>query len=342
MAVADQRMHPVLELLRERAREGSRPGRRHDPAVLGLAIEGGGMRGVVSAGMVTALEALGLRDAFDVVLGASAGAINGAYFLTGQAAYGTTIYYENINNPRFIRPARYFSPWPVLSLEFLLEHVMTTEKVLDWRSVLDSPIPLRVLASSLSAFAAKALGPFRDRDHLFAALRASACIPLIAGGPVVVDGDSFFDALLFEPIPFRSAIAAGCTHVLALLTRPAGSTRAVSAVYERYVASRLARIRPRLGQCYMDRIRRYRDDLALLDERSRRPAAPPHVYAIRVPADTPAVKRLESRRAHLVAGAASGARAAAFAVLGEPPLVRETLAVLERDGKALRLPWPRP
>ena len=53
------------------------------------------MRGIVSAGMVTALEHLALRDVFDAVYGASAGAMNGAYFVAGQAAYGTTIYYEN-------------------------------------------------------------------------------------------------------------------------------------------------------------------------------------------------------------------------------------------------------
>ena len=28
------------------------------------------------------------------------------------------------------------------------------------------------------------------------------------------------DAAVFEPVPFRAAIADGCTHVLALCTRP--------------------------------------------------------------------------------------------------------------------------
>ena len=67
-------MHPVLELVLARGREGSRPGQRSDGAKLGLAIEGGGMRGVVTAGMVKALEQHGLLEAFDVVFGSSAGA----------------------------------------------------------------------------------------------------------------------------------------------------------------------------------------------------------------------------------------------------------------------------
>ena len=44
----------------------------------------GGMRGCVGAGMLAALNHLGLRDAFDVVYGSSAGSLMGAYFLSGQ------------------------------------------------------------------------------------------------------------------------------------------------------------------------------------------------------------------------------------------------------------------
>ena len=71
---------PVIDLILKRAHEGSKPGHREDQNKLGLAIEGGAMRGVVTAGMVTGLERLGLRDSFDVVYGSSSGASNGARF----------------------------------------------------------------------------------------------------------------------------------------------------------------------------------------------------------------------------------------------------------------------
>ena len=53
---------------------------------LGLVVEGGGMRGVISGGALIALERLGLTSAFDEVYGESAGAINACYFLAGEAA----------------------------------------------------------------------------------------------------------------------------------------------------------------------------------------------------------------------------------------------------------------
>jgi hypothetical protein len=40
-------------------------------------------------------------------------------------------------------------------------------------------------------------------------------------------GQRFVDAAVFEAVPFRSAIADGCTHVLVLCTRPAPAPRSL-------------------------------------------------------------------------------------------------------------------
>jgi predicted acylesterase/phospholipase RssA len=73
--------HAVLRVVAGRAGAGSRPAGRNDGLHVALAIEGGGMRGTVSAGMALALHELGLVPAFDAVYGASAGAISGAWLL---------------------------------------------------------------------------------------------------------------------------------------------------------------------------------------------------------------------------------------------------------------------
>src|SRR5215470_7873509 len=93
----------TIELLKERARCFKRGREATDGRKVGLIVEGGAMRGVISCASLMALEDLGLTEVFDEVYGASAGAVNAAYFLAGQAAYATTIYYQKINNTRFIR-----------------------------------------------------------------------------------------------------------------------------------------------------------------------------------------------------------------------------------------------
>lgn len=77
--------HPVMRLINQRLQEGStsRPGQRSDGFKLGLVVEGGGMRGIVTGAMLMGLQDMGLTHCFDAVYGASAGAINSTYFLTG-------------------------------------------------------------------------------------------------------------------------------------------------------------------------------------------------------------------------------------------------------------------
>ena len=62
---------------------------------------------------------------------------------------------------------------------------------------------------------------FDAPEDIFQALRATTTIPLLGGPPVRFDGRLLYDGGLVETIPVRSAIAAGATHVLALMTRRA-------------------------------------------------------------------------------------------------------------------------
>lgn len=220
--------HPTLQLVKQRILSKSKPGNRKDDFKLGLAIEGGGMRGCVSGGALQALSDLGLRDIFDAVYGSSAGAINATYFLANQRD-GVHIYHNHIASEEFIDLKRLWSRKPgtpaALNLDLLLGPVIEDIHPLDFDAVLSSDIPLNVVASSLVSLSPLLLQKFTDKNDLIACLRASATVPEVAGGPVHHRGHSMVDAAVFEPVPFRSAIADGCTHVLVLCTRPPPPTR---------------------------------------------------------------------------------------------------------------------
>lgn len=181
-----------------------------------------GMRGCVSGGALQAISDFGLKNAFDAVYGSSAGAINGTYFLSGQRQ-GVDIYHKYIANTEFIDLKRLLSSKPgtppALNLGFLLEDVMEDVLPLNVDAVLSSPIPLKVVASSLNSLSPVLLENFESKEDLIESLRASACVPKVAGSPVVHRNDRLVDAAVFEAVPFRSAIADGCTHALVLCTR---------------------------------------------------------------------------------------------------------------------------
>ncbi len=58
-----QAEHPALEVVKARWLDGTAPGRRRDGLKVGLVVEGGGMRGVVSGGALQAMHDLGMRCA---------------------------------------------------------------------------------------------------------------------------------------------------------------------------------------------------------------------------------------------------------------------------------------
>jgi hypothetical protein len=60
---AQQAQHPALEVVNARLREGSAPGQRRDRHKVGLVVEGGGMRGVVTGAALQAMHDLGMRCA---------------------------------------------------------------------------------------------------------------------------------------------------------------------------------------------------------------------------------------------------------------------------------------
>jgi predicted patatin/cPLA2 family phospholipase len=212
-------VNEVLRLLQERVRSGSRPGHRDDPYRIVLSVEGGGMRGTVSAGMALALHELGMVQAFDGVYGSSAGAITGAWLLSstpeGLRGWADPDYARTL-----IRWSALLRGRPVVDVRTLVEVVYQTEFPMDFDSVLASQVDYHPLGTDAETGESTDLRPLiADPAELRLALRASASLPFLAGPPVALRGRRFYDAGVAESIPFRTPLAQGATHVLVLRSR---------------------------------------------------------------------------------------------------------------------------
>ncbi|WP_280421334.1 patatin-like phospholipase family protein [Nocardia carnea] len=283
--------HPVLEILRRRRDSGSTPGNRRDSAKVALTVAGGGMRGAISAAMCAQLEDAGFRDAFDIVYGCSAGAINAAYFLSqpaGTCWYPLSIYYEDLSRGRLIRYSGPLRGRPALDLDYVFEEILGSKKPLHYSAAVGSQASLVVLTTDLDARETYAARDFASEEELKAFLRAGARPPLAVRGESHIDGRRLVDGALLAPPQFRLALADGCTHVLALGTRrfrrtdtgisnhAAGVTLANRA-YARY----LERLRDGLGTAYLAAVRHRRGDRERLFRLGFASDGPgPHVLSI--------------------------------------------------------------
>jgi predicted patatin/cPLA2 family phospholipase len=268
--------HPVVQLLHNRRRQVENGfNKTSDGAKVALAVEGGGMRGCVSAGMIGAIHHLNLTSAFDVVYGSSAGTVIAAYLITGQLPwFGPEVYYDRLTtagrefidtrrvlravgfgllDPRLFKDVvtRPNHGKPVLNLPFLLKTTLQDTKPLDWDKFVEKQkeLPLKVVVSGLKSEKSLVLdyagGYFESLSELADCMHASCLIPGIAGPIMNMDrraigskkqaglkkyvlrnnlqGEQYeplADALVYEPLPFNSAIAEGATHIVVIRSIP--------------------------------------------------------------------------------------------------------------------------
>jgi len=350
---ADQPSHELLRALGERERTGSRPGQRTDGLRIALAIEGGGMRGTVSAGMALALNERGLLPAFDAVYGASAGAISGAWLVSSWPE-GLRGWAEPSYAKTLIRLSGPLRGRPVVDVRTLIEVVYQTEWPMDFASVLASAVEYHPLATDAATGSSTDLRPLiGDPAELRLALRASASLPFLAGPPVRLRGRRFYDAGVAESIPFRTPLAQGATHILVLRSRrvlphqdaaalngagpdpvsvpvpsasrvevggrpgrrPAGSGAPRPPREARLLArTALRNESPELRKALLTRSARTADDVARLAELE----AAGHALSIRPATDAPPVSRLTTDGA-LLAAAFEAGREAAHAIFAQGP-----------------------
>jgi predicted patatin/cPLA2 family phospholipase len=240
----------VIEVLRERAARAAAGDRAPDGHKVGLVVEGGGLRGVTTGGGLVALERLGYTGLFDEVYGTSAGAMNAAYFLAGQARFGIRIYYEDMVRGEIVNPLRL---WKVFDIDRLFAKVITGRKPLRLEAVLTSPSRLRVAlldaATGRGVLAdSRALG---GADDLLTVLKAATAIPVYYNQRFDISGRACLDAGIVNPFPLEGAFADGCTHVLVLLSRPERYRLRPVTMFSRWFFDRLcARGNEALAQAY--------------------------------------------------------------------------------------------
>lgn len=226
----------IPKALYDRKCANSEPGNRIDGRKIALAVEGGGMRGCVSAGMISAVWHLGLKDSIDVVYGSSAGSLVGAYFISGQLPhFGPEIYYDvlttageefidkksilrsmglgalDLRKYRFKELLRNRMGRPVLNLKFLLEKIVQTIKPLDWDTFYENQITkkqeLKIVASGLLSRKAVVMSysnnNFRSVQELGQCMKASMLLPGVTGDIIRLKGDQIKDDSSLKQTWFR-------------------------------------------------------------------------------------------------------------------------------------------
>lgn len=187
---------------------------------IGLALGGGGARGLAHVAMLEAFDELGVRPS--IIAGTSIGAIYGAAYASGICGKDLRAHTREVLSPRFGLVRELFAA-RAQPLGRLVSLFGGRGAVFDPASVLDVvmpkrlaksfdelAIPLKVVASDFYDQQATVF----DNGALMTAVAASMALPVIFR-PVVVDGRALIDGGLTNPLPF-DLIADACDITVAV------------------------------------------------------------------------------------------------------------------------------
>lgn len=185
----------------------------------GLVLEGGGMRGVFTCGVLDYLMDHDLR--FPYVIGVSAGACNGLSYMSrqrGRARYSNIDLLEKYNyiGFRHLLTKRNIMDFDLLFHEFP-EHILPY----DYETYFSCPERYVMVTTNCLTGEANYFEEKGDKSRVIDIVRASSSLPFVC--PITyVDGVPMLDGGIVDSIPLQHAIDDGYKNCVVILTRNRG------------------------------------------------------------------------------------------------------------------------
>lgn len=181
----------------------------------GLVLEGGGVRGIYTAGVLDVFLEQGIS--FDGVIGVSAGAIHGCSFLSGQHGRSIRYYMNYCADPRFMSISSLLKTGDLVGEEFCYHEIPEKLDVYDNEAFMKNDVPFYAVCSNVETGAPEYLrmtDMFRDIDIL----RASASMPYVSR-LVEIGGKKYLDGGSTDSIPVDAFRDMGYERNVVVLTR---------------------------------------------------------------------------------------------------------------------------
>ncbi|MCI1956693.1 MAG: patatin family protein [Oscillospiraceae bacterium] len=184
----------------------------------GCVLEGGGMRGWYTSGVLTALKENGIF--FPTVYGISAGAFHALPYIAGQISreyIRFLLHYAS--DPRCISKENLSRTGSAFGFDFLFGELFHHLLPFDYRAFFRSPVELKVGVTDLKTGRACFYGKtFLEESFLL--IRASCSLPLVSN-VIHFQGRDLLDGGCSNPIPAEYALSDGNDRIVVVLTRDA-------------------------------------------------------------------------------------------------------------------------
>ena len=182
----------------------------------GLVLEGGGMRGVFTSGVLDAFMKHDLY--FPYVVAVSAGALNGLSYMSRQPRRAR---YSNIDMLRkydYISLKRLLTKGSIFDPNILYERFPNEIVPFDYQAYRENPATFEMVTTNCITGRAEYLSEKEDARRMTAIAKATSSLPYVAQ-ITYVDGVPMLDGGIVDSIPVVRAIDKGYSPNVVILTR---------------------------------------------------------------------------------------------------------------------------
>lgn len=226
----------------------------------GLVLEGGGTRGVYTAGVLDCFLDNGIE--FDYVIGVSAGSCNGASFLGKCKGRMKNITINYVNDKRYMGISHIFKEGEFLNGDWIYGELTYDICPLDQDAFEASGAKFKAVVANSKTGDAEYIDIDNLRPRGCPEIRASCSMPLATKG-VKLGNKHYFDGGLVDSIPVQKALDDGCEKTVVILTQHKGYTKSP---INKNVAKLLNKKYPQMAKAMLVRHEMYNNQLALIDK----------------------------------------------------------------------------
>lgn len=184
-----------------------------------LVVEGGGMRGIFTAGVCDSFLLEGFNP-FDLCIGVSSGACTLASYLSGQYQRIYRLITGPMRTREFISLSRFLSGGHFMDLDWLWEYAAAHDP-LDTVAATGN-LKREFLVGVTDVESAQALYLRPKAETLSDFLLASSALPILYRRFIPLDGRLVSDGGVADPIPVQEAYRRGARRIVVIRTRPVG------------------------------------------------------------------------------------------------------------------------
>ncbi len=224
-----------------------------------LVLEGGGMRGLYTTGVLDAF--LENRLYFDYVIGVSAGATHALSYLSRQQGRARRVNVDYVGRSDYMGLRCIIREGSLFGMDLLFRKIPYEYDPYDFGAFSRNCSKYYAVVTNMLTGKAEYLAP-RTPEEVLPAGQASCSLPLVSQ-PVTINGVPYLDGGIADSLPIRKALDDGNRKLVVVLTQPRGYRKPPSK--KSAIVRFVYRKHPEFVRTLENRERTYNETLDLLD-----------------------------------------------------------------------------